>query len=293
MNRQQFTDFVNHPATVDSVSLKMFDELVHRYPYCQTAQILYACNLGKEENLQYPLQLKKAAAYTGDRRKLKILIDLTRKKPGPVTTSQPDEPVIHFVADEKSTSLKISQDPEKTNFVPEPGVTATVVSLPPETNCGIAADDETIDEKVLENQRNIFIPGENLTEEEQVTPETLVLMIKKRLAIIDLEKHLVQGNGSADQNVISQQSSISKEVLIDKFIAEEPKISKPKAAFFSPSDSAHRSNMDEEGIVSETLAQLYAKQGNISKAIQIYKKLSLLNQEKSRYFATQIEKLSI
>ena len=85
----------------------------------------------------------------------------------------------------------------------------------------------------------------------------------------------------------SSPSAIDKAALYKQY----PEFSKPKATFFHPSDSAHRSNFDEEEIVSETLAQLYARQGNISKAIHIYKKLSLLNQEKSRYFAAQIEKL--
>jgi hypothetical protein len=49
--------------------------------------------------------------------------------------------------------------------------------------------------------------------------------------------------------------------------------------------------MDEEEIVSETLALLYARQGNIQKAIHIYQKLSLRFSEKSRYFAAQIENI--
>ena len=69
-------------------------------------------------------------------------------------------------------------------------------------------------------------------------------------------------------------------------------MSRPKREFFNPASSSQRSNMDEEDIVSETLALLYAKQGNLQKAIHIYEKLSLINQEKSRFFAAQIEKLS-
>jgi hypothetical protein len=86
-------------------------------------------------------------------------------------------------------------------------------------------------------------------------------------------------------------NSPTKAALIDKFIREEPRISKPKASFFSPTDSSVRSNMDDEEIVSETLARLFAEQGNTQKAIHIYEKLCLINQEKSRYFAAQIEKL--
>ena len=48
---------------------------------------------------------------------------------------------------------------------------------------------------------------------------------------------------------------------------------------------------DEDDLVSEELAEIYLAQGLKCEAIEIYRKLSLLNSEKSVYFAEKIEKL--
>ena len=84
-----------------------------------------------------------------------------------------------------------------------------------------------------------------------------------------------------------------KEDLIEKFIRDEPRISVQKATFFNPSDQAIKSNTDDDEIVSETLAILYYNQGNISKAIRIYEKLSLIYPEKSSIFAARIKEMKI
>ena len=48
---------------------------------------------------------------------------------------------------------------------------------------------------------------------------------------------------------------------------------------------------DEDDIVSEELAEIYLAQGLKCEAIEIYRKLSLLNSEKSAYFAEKIENI--
>ena len=47
----------------------------------------------------------------------------------------------------------------------------------------------------------------------------------------------------------------------------------------------------KDEIVSESLAQLYVKQGHYKKALKAYRKLSLINPEKSSFFAPLIEEL--
>jgi hypothetical protein len=151
----------------------------------------------------------------------------------------------------------------------------------------------------------IILPPESPSYE-RMTQEELLAIVKKRLAEIEAETSGMQpacrpgrdagyslpaGQAGMRDSGPESRTTVSKTALIDRFILEEPKITKPRAVFFSPSESAIRSNFDDEEIVSETLAQLFTNQGNVHKAIHIYKKLSLLNQEKSRYFAAQIEKL--
>ena len=50
-------------------------------------------------------------------------------------------------------------------------------------------------------------------------------------------------------------------------------------------------SLDEENVDTETMAEVWIKQGQPEKAIKIYEKLSLLNPSKSSYFAVLIEKL--
>ncbi|MFN5787057.1 MAG: hypothetical protein ACK457_13915, partial [Flavobacteriia bacterium] len=85
------------------------------------------------------------------------------------------------------------------------------------------------------------------------------------------------------------------------FIKDEPKITRPskddqqeerqKKEFFSPVKKAKESLDMNSMPVSETLARIFALQGNYPKAIFAYEQLILINPEKKVFFASQIEEL--
>lgn len=79
--------------------------------------------------------------------------------------------------------------------------------------------------------------------------------------------------------------------LIDKFIKEQPRINPQKTTFYNPANMAKKSVQESDEFITETLARIYVKQGNISKAIRAYQKLSLKFPEKTAYFAALIEEL--
>jgi hypothetical protein len=291
MNRQQFAAFIRNPELTDTDSIPMFEDLTERYPYCQIAHLLYTFNLYRADSLRYPVQLKKAAAYAGDRRMLKRLIESARHEIA-LPAHEEEELPVH-----EEAILTAPQHEEVSSETDFGAVTTEELESIP------AAEYTTQPTHIVtwEFQPPVSRPRGPLVtpdqgSQERLTQEELLSIVKRRLAEMNVLKHAEpnQESGDAEQHVLSSSDEFigsTKKDLIDKFIREEPRISKPKATFFNPTDSAIRSNYDDEDIVSETLALLYAEQGNIPKAIHIYQKLSLLNQEKSRYFAAQIEKL--
>ncbi len=73
--------------------------------------------------------------------------------------------------------------------------------------------------------------------------------------------------------------------ILEQFIQHaSPAPSKPKATFFQPQQAAKKS-LEDQGLVSETLARILEKQGNFTKAREVYDRLALKHPEKSIYFA--------
>ena len=76
--------------------------------------------------------------------------------------------------------------------------------------------------------------------------------------------------------------------LINSFIESNPNIKPEKNKFFSPTETAKTSLVENNELVTETLARVYLEQQHFEKAIEAYKKLSLKYPKKSSFFADQI-----
>lgn len=82
-----------------------------------------------------------------------------------------------------------------------------------------------------------------------------------------------------------------KRDLIDRFIRQEPRITRGKTTDYTPGNIAKDSVEEDHLPVTETMAQLYARQGRLDKARKAFKKLIELHPEKSVYFAAQLKNL--
>lgn len=106
------------------------------------------------------------------------------------------------------------------------------------------------------------------------------------------------GNQSSNSDIEEDKSKLDD--ILDRFIENEPKISRPKAAieekpkraFYSPEKKAKESVDMQHMPVSETLGKIFELQGNYPKAIFVYEQLILANPEKKSYFAARIVELN-
>ena len=251
MNKQQFEDYINHPGQLDSGSLPVLESLVKQFPYCQTAYLLYVKNLYDEKSIHFNQQLKVAAAYASDRKRLKQLI-----------------------LSESAT------EPKKTEI--------------------------PVHVKPFDINADISDPGENLskTEQDNLSGTALVDEVRRKIKelheikligeqVYDINEDMGMGDQEAEVHTVPESDKqILNRQLIEQFIKDKPRFTPSKEGFFDPTETSKQSMIDDDDFVTETLAEIFIKQGHIDRAIKIYKNLFLKFPEKSSYFAALIEKLS-
>ncbi|HRD39805.1 MAG TPA: hypothetical protein PLC65_14345, partial [Bacteroidia bacterium] len=111
------------------------------------------------------------------------------------------------------------------------------------------------------------------------------------------EEEKVEKKLKTEVKPIAEKDKIEKKAkqqsIIDKIIEVNPSTIRldPNQRFFAADTKAKESLIENEELVTETLAKIYALQGNISKAVRAYEILSLKFPQKSAYFATLIQNL--
>lgn len=266
MQQDQFIEFIKTPEKLNAGSSEQLAGLVIEYPYCNTAAMLYALNLRKENSHRYSSRLKIAAAYAPDRKKFKEHLLIFK-------SVKPEEKKIDNVPSPQSASL-----------------VETIASKAVQTD----DIDKLLDQLKSEVKRILGSEAQQKDEKRaRIIRKGLDRVIQNPLdQVKELKPDIKDYNfGHLKENQPANKPRSTKADLIDKFIENNPRLEKPKVDFFNPVDYARHSMEDNQNIVSETLAELYLKQGNQLKAIQIFEKLCLLYPEKNSFFAARIEKI--
>ena len=129
---------------------------------------------------------------------------------------------------------------------------------------------------------------------EPLKPKVENLKVEEEIPQIKEEIQQIKDIPQPKQNIsqpakkVSAQKNPALDSLIDKFLEASPKIVPNESEFVVDLSDSMK---DIKEIGTETLADIYAMQGNKEMAIEIYEQLILKNPEKNIYFAAQIKRL--
>ena len=270
MDNKQLIGYMKRPELLKGDTVKAVEQLAADYPYFAIAQALLAVAYQNAGDDRYEGQLKRTAAIMPNRDKLRLftLIARHRFESEPELPALPDEmpPAEPAPTDNVFSTIESIDTQEEQNS----GINREKVFIIPEIDLSGTHEELSAEMALLEEKRK------SLDERKAI--------IAHRLKELEAEKQRKESEPE-------KPKKMSRKELIDKFILENPSISRPKAEFYNPISVAQNSIIDQENIVSETLAKIYEKQGYFEKAISIYEKLGLKYPKKSRYFAAQIERL--
>lgn len=321
MNKNVFNTLILDPANVDPKYKKELKNLVNDFPYSANIRLLYLSALLNDTDIHFEEELKKTAGYITDRRVLRQLVDKPVIKEDYIVNE------ITLKAKQKeSESLEVKTAPEVLDETK--GIKLEIVT----NNTEPQESEEVIteepgkkplpEEELIPPTKDPIQPSTSFISEldnqiiSSAINASLSLEVDKASAEIKLEENQPQKEEQTENNdpksflewigvsatEVKPEISLKQaerlafkkraESLINEFITNQPKI-KPKKEFYSPENMAKKSLVDNENIVTETLAKVYADQGNISKAKSIYEQLILRFPEKKSYFATIIRNLGV
>jgi hypothetical protein len=306
---------VDSPASVKPDHIAALEEVVATFPYYGTAHLLLAAATHLHDHHAYQKVLKRTAINVPNRSRLFNLVEFVKITPSPeqvqldhqesVVPPIPSTNIVEVnrvVPVEEEQLAPVTQD----QLATEKTVIAETITKEKQPDLS--------DQVEVEMSRSLL----NAIIEKEVikTPELHQQALSRPESFGDWLAFMKKNNGQPyreieekvnqekARKVILQEAKLSSAQppvvekrkknleIMDKIIANNPgPIRVKEEKFFTPEAKAKESLIENEHLVTETLARIYALQGNSSKAIRAYEILSLKYPQKSAYFASLILKL--
>ncbi|MBM3416622.1 MAG: hypothetical protein FJY20_09270 [Bacteroidetes bacterium] len=262
--------------SLDQCSLPELQQFAERHPYFGAAQLLLTKKMQSDSPEEYHEQLQKTLLFFHNPLWVEHMLNdtgtaeiLKARKEAVMTNVVVAEPAENTVTDKKGAGefageniLPGTVPIGEMESTPEKNPAQSLPELPSlKTEAAVNAKDELVFEPF--HTVDYFASQGIRLKEEEKPKDKLGQQLKSFTEWLKVMKRLP--------------------------IAEIVKSSEP-AAERKVEEMAETSLQDRE-IITETMAEVWEKQGNITKAIEIYSKLSLLEPSKIAYFAAKIEDL--
>ena len=277
--------------------------LVSSFPYASSLQLLYTKSLKESDAIEFNAQLHHCAIKVSDRKRMyefihqQNLIEVINKIETDVEYIEDkkldDEPEI--VEDSVPVEQHLVVLKDETKEVAKEG---NEEDQPKDDNAKANVDE--LEQLIISEAINYSIQNEvdsEMDEAEIIESETdeKSNVVDRKPRDFKSEKHSfldwLTVSDKEEKEELKPRKDKELVGLVDSFLKnyERDKSEENKeVSFYSPENVARLSLVDSEEFVTETLANVYVKQGHFSKAIRIYEQLILKNPEKKTFFASRI-----
>jgi len=301
MEIEKIISYIDHPEQMDQSALPILQDLITKYPYCQTFHLLNAKAQHNTNEIMFDATLRQTAAYAANR---KVLYYLIHQHNATVSTI----PAIVEQAPEIETEVetaKTMQDEIIADLVQETTIVLpeNISELQNEPSEIIQAEEgafsftQWLQKK--SGKTSPVISATNLPTKTNIrldTSEEIKSLIQDEIGELILGNVFSEGYFASDaalakKPIVGNQKEVA---LIESFIhSGHPKVIKVNKdeKVVNLENKARKSAIDTLIPVSETLAAIYVKQKLFNKGIEAYEKLSLKYPEKKAYFASLIEEI--
>ena len=312
MQAKEFINYIKNPNSLEKNSVKELQKLVNDFPYFQSAHLLLSLASKKWDASVYQKSLKKTAIVVTNRSHLFNLIQQFDLSNSVIEDSDHQKLVVEEVLEpiDSTKELNILKATELLIENSDSEILETGIQQKTKPNAEDVLENEIAKQVVgaIVEKQMFNLSDTQLLFKQNKEPETftdwlrLIQKSNKQLSAENILEVNTENNTDIKTRlekgkIITQESALNKKLknlaLIDKIIENSPGQIKIKddQKFYSPEHNAKESLLENEHLVSETLAKIYALQGSVNKAVRAYEILSLKFPQKSAYFASLIQKL--